>query len=408
MRTSSEVVVVRPGQALPDWWHASVFLAGPAGGPDELLPWQHEAVALLGRRWAGPGRLAVFVPELDISHEVPSTPGTAAPTDPTDWLDARVGQADVILFWGAGDPTPLSQAVTHLLWGRCENTGRAVLGLPADDRTGRYLRGRAERRRIPVAETLESTVGHAVDRITPGARRDGPHRDVPLTLWRTDSFRHWLDVKESSGHRLQQAQLAWNLPPRRHGGVFLWAVRPHLLINEENRVKKNEIVLGRTDVTSMVAYRTGSDLLETEIALVREFRSPAATTDGYVHELPGGSQRDDAPPAQIAAAEFGEETGLPLDPARLRYHGARQPVAALCAHRQHLFSAELDAAEVARLRTTVGTFGLADEGERTTVEVLTYRQILTGGLVDWTTLGLLSMAFVDIFGRPGVDLPLPA
>ncbi|WP_431918780.1 hypothetical protein [Micromonospora wenchangensis] len=405
MRTSSEVVVVRPGHPLPDWWHASVFLAGPTGGPDELLPWQHDAVDLLRRRWGGPGRLVVFVPELDLSDDDPSWgPDTAPP----DWSDARVGQSDVVLFWWGTDPEPLSHTATHLLWGRCEGTGRAVLGLPAQHRAGRYLRGRAEQRRIPVAATLEAAVGHALARVTPGARRGGPHRDVPLLLWRTDSFRYWLDAKENSGHRLQRTQLAWNLPPRRHGGVFLWAVRPHILISDEDRVKKNEIVLGRTDVTSTIAWRAGRDLLETEIALVREFRSPAATTDGYVHELPGGSQRDDAPPAQTAAAEFGEETGLPLDPARLRYHGVRQPVAALCAHRQHLFSAELDAAEVVRLRSTVGTFGLADEGERTTVEVLTYRQILTGGLVDWTTLGLLSMAFVDIFGRPAADLPLPA
>ncbi|MFK3980056.1 hypothetical protein ACI2K4_06695 [Micromonospora sp. NPDC050397] len=392
MQEPGEVLVVQPGVELPRWWHASVFLAGPTTGSTVLLPWQEEAVDTLRRLWTGPGRLVVFVPRLGDGAE---------PVDGDDWSGARVDQSDIVLFWLAEDDHPVSRSVTHVLLGSCESTGRVVLGLPAHDPQGGYLRHRAERRRIPVATSIAATVGHALSLIGSGARRDDTHREIPLTLWRTDSFRHWLDTKEHSGHRLQHARVTWNLLPRPHGDVFLWAVRPHILINSEDRVKKNEIVIGRTDVASVVAYRPGATLLETEIALVREFRSPAATSDGYVHELPGGSQLDDAPPVQVAATEFEEETGLPLDPARLRPHGVRQPVGALCAHRQHLFSAELDEEEISRLRSTAGTFGLADEGERTTVEVRTYREILSDRLVDWTTLGLLSAAFAEVFAQRG-------
>ena len=70
-------------------------------------------------------------------------------------------------------------------------------------------------------------------------------------------------------------------------------------------------MIGRTDVASVVLYRRGPTLLDTEVVLVREVRIPARTSDGMVHELPGGSAWDGAEaPADVARHEVEEETGF--------------------------------------------------------------------------------------------------
>lgn len=371
--------VVGPHDPLPRQWHASVLLAGPA-------PWAQAAAADLRERWPGPGRLVVF-----------DAAGVDRAADAYRWLEARAVQADVIVFWLDGPA-----GAGHVLWGAWQDSGRVVLGLPGHGGDhGAYLARQAAERGIPVARSREEAVAAALKAIGAGAHRRGAHRQVPLPLWRTASFRHWLTAKESSGHRLEDARLAWSLPPSPLGGVFMWAVHPRIAIHGEQRSKANEVVLGRTDVVSVVAYRRGADLARTEITLVREFRSPAATRDGYVHELPGGSKPGEGSLPEAAASEFGEETGLALGVDRLRHHGARQPLGTLCAHRQHLFSVELTAGEVAALRATVAPQGVAEEGEQTTVEVRTFQEILADDLVDWTTLGLISGALGDNFGTGG-------
>jgi 8-oxo-dGTP pyrophosphatase MutT (NUDIX family) len=390
---ATQLVVVGKDDLMPESWHASVLITGP--GPPGPASWRAEAIERLRAGWNGAGRLVVFTTRAD--------DGASWTDDDYRWLETRAGHADVIMFWlGADDP---AQSVNHVIWGACEGSGRVVLGSNGDGAGDAYLRRRAADRGVPVAATVASTVDHVLTAVGAGARRAGAHRQVPLPLWHTPSFRYWLTSKERSGHRLEETQVAWSSPLRPVPGVFLWAVRPRLAIGGEQRVKGNEVVLGRTDVVSVVAYRSGPDLAGTEIALVREFRSPAATRDGYVHELPGGSVEDHGPLPTAAADEFGEETGLAVGVDRLRRHGARQPLGTLCAHRQHLFSVELTTAEIAELRATTATFGLMAEGEQTTVEVRTLGQILADDLVDWTTLGLICGALGEVFGLAGRDRP---
>jgi hypothetical protein len=78
-------------------------------------------------------------------------------------------------------------------------------------------------------------------------------------------------------------------------------------------------------------------LLDTRVVLVREFRSNAATHDGFVHELPGGSsptEHDD--PRALAATELHEETGVTIAVERLVRHGARQCMATMLSHHAEL------------------------------------------------------------------------
>ncbi len=55
---------------------------------------------------------------------------------------------------------------------------------------------------------------------------------------------------------------------------------------------------------------------------------------------------------------------MAVDPRRLRAHGSRQLAATLASHHAHLYSAQLDAGELAALRDDAGTpRGLVDDGE---------------------------------------------
>jgi 8-oxo-dGTP pyrophosphatase MutT (NUDIX family) len=223
------------------------------------------------------------------------------------------------------------------------------------------------------------------------APRSAGQRDVPLLVWRTESFRCWLSAQQQAGNQLEGGRLLWTFRVGPTGRwVLFWAFHARVYVAAEDRVKADEVVLGRPDLATLVAYRRAPVLADSEIVLVREFRSPAVTPDGFVRELPGGSGLTGGDPINQAVAEFTEETGFTIDPTRIRVHAARQPVATLAAHRQHAFSVELTEHEIDQLCADTRVHGLAGDTERTYVEVHRFGELLAGREVDWTTLGILT------------------
>ena len=93
--------------------------------------------------------------------------------------------------------------------------------------------------------------------------------------------------------------------------------RPYVR-SAEDRVKSNEVVISRSDIFVMALYRRATTVDDTIVVLVREFRSPASTPDGLVHELPGGSAAARASALDQAIQETQEETGLAIDAQRIR------------------------------------------------------------------------------------------
>ncbi|MBI2637440.1 MAG: NUDIX hydrolase, partial [Candidatus Sungbacteria bacterium] len=130
-----------------------------------------------------------------------------------------------------------------------------------------------------------------------------------------------------------------------------------------------------------------------EIILVKEFRSPARTPDGFIHELPGGSSvKKDIPAIDVANEEIFEETGFHVEPSRLRYVGSRQLAGTLSSHHGHLYELRLTDLECARFKERAKmneALGVADDSEKTYVEVRRLSEILAGQLVDWSTLGMI-------------------
>lgn len=375
-----DAVVVYAGEEPPEQWVASLFLAGPTPRSAEVASWRPAALAAIRERWSGPGTLVVFVPEPRSGATWPEYERQR--TWELQWGD----RADQVLFWiprGPGMPA----LTTNDEFGRWKDSGRAVLGTPPDAESVRYQRDYAADQRIPVASTLTDTIDLALARLGSGALRAGGERHVPLLIWRTPSFQSWLARQRADGNELLSGRLEWTF---RVGDdlerVFLWAFHAQIRVAAEDRVKANEVVLARPDIATVVAHRPAADVADTEVVLVREFRSPS----GFVLELPGGSSWGGEPPLEVAVVELGEETGLSIAPERLRTHHVRPLAATFSAHQQHLFSVELTEAEVAAVRAVTGPLGETGSSERTYPRVARFGDLLAGGEVDWTTLGALA------------------
>jgi 8-oxo-dGTP pyrophosphatase MutT (NUDIX family) len=383
---AGEVVVVYAQQEPPRWWDAAVFLAGPTPRDPAVASWRPAAVDLLTAQWRGPGRLVLFVPEARGGGLRGSW------QDQVKWEDRYLNACDVIMFWVPRDMATLPGLTTNVEWGRWEASGKVVLGTPPAAPSTRYLRHYADQHRVPVADTLDATVDVALGAVGVGARREAGACEVPLLVWRTTAFQRWYDAQCAAGNLLTGARLLWTF--RVGADLFYWALRVRVYVAAEDRVKDNEVVLSRPDVVTVALYRRGATVEETAVVLVREFRSPSSAADGYVRELPGGAvQAYGADPVRQAVAEVAEETGLVVDPQRLRAHGSRQVVATLSTHRAYLFSVELTAPELAWLSARPdAVHGVATDGELARVEVATYGQLLRGDRVDWATLGALSQA----------------
>jgi 8-oxo-dGTP pyrophosphatase MutT (NUDIX family) len=379
--------VVHARQPFPDSFSRAIFLAGPTPRAAEVPSWRPRALELLAARgYDG----AVFVPEdADGSRRFDYT-------DQIGWETKGLELADVIVFWIPRELDTLPGFTTNVEWGMWLGSGKCVLGAPAEAPKLRFLRHHAEQRDVPQAQSLEHTLDLALAMISEGALRSGGEREVPLFVWRRPGFQSWYAAQREAGHRLDGARLEWQFrsgPARKQ--LFCWALKVDLFIPEEDRQKRSEVVITRSDISAVLAYHRGPSLAQTKVVLVREFRSNAATGDGYVHELPGGSSFvGGQDPRVVAAEELHEETGVTIAAERFVAHGGRQCMATMISHRALLYSVELDDEEIAIFEARAGQRFGANDSERTYVEVRTVAELTAARDVDWTSIGMIMNGLV--------------
>ena len=293
---------------------------------------------------------------------------------------------------------------TNVEYGVWADSGKVVFGAPPKADKNSYLKHYAEQYRIPVSETLADTLDDAMAMLEDGAERSGGERYVPLFIWRTDSFQSWYKAQTGAGNRLEEAKLLFNYRPGYKKFVFLWVLKVGVYIESEDRHKTNEFVLARTDTATVLLYHkpndSGGSVKEHEVVLIKEFRSPASTPDGFIRELPGGSSLNrEEDTADIAASEVHEETGFYLDPSRLVAHGARQLSGTFASHKSHLYSAHLSAEEIEWFKSQDGiVHGKEEDTERTFIEVKTIYELINKKEVDWSTLGMILSVIVPSSG----------
>lgn len=373
--------VVYAREEIPESINKSIFLAGPTPRAEDATPWRQEALAILeelkydGVVYIPEPRDGVWVKDYDAQVE---------------WEELCLNQADCIVFWVPRKIENMPAFTTNIEWGRWESSGKIVLGYPKYADKMSYMDYYANKLGIKISSSLEDTLKAALYFVDEGDDRVGGERFVPLYIWNTPQFKTWYNSQVESGNRLDSARVLYNFRPSQGTFVFLWVLNVIMYIKSEDRYKTNEFVLSRTDISSVLMWRRNESILNSEVVLVREYRSPARTPDSFIRELPGGSAAEDDEPEYVAAEEVYEETGFVMDPKRLKFEGARQLAGTLSSHKSHLFSAELTLEEMEWMRAQRDiVHGNVKDSERTFIEVHTINDLLNAEITDWTTLGMI-------------------
>ena len=387
--------VIYTGEEAPKTITKSIFLAGPTPrNKEEQESWRPDAIRILrDKGFTG----TVFVPEarngeFKLEYD-----------DQVGWEEQYLNMADCIVFWVPRDLTPDSKGypkmaafTTNVEFGAWCDTGKIVFGAPPEATKNGYLKHYCEKYNVPMGDTLTETLDSALEMLGEGVERTDGEREVPLYIWNTDSFQSWYKAQTEAGNRLDHARVLYNFRPNYKSFVFLWVLQVDVFVESENRNKRNEIVLSRTDTSSVVMYAPteraqGDGIVDYEVVLVKEFRSPAATKDGFVRELPGGSSpKPEEDPFTVAAEEVHEETGFYLDPSRLKEVGARRMNSTLASHKCHVFSVLLTEEEMEWFKSQAGiVHGKEEDTERTFIEVHNVWELVRNNDVDWSVLGMV-------------------
>lgn len=392
------MIVVYTGEEAPEKFTKSIFLAGPTPrNPDEVDSWRPDAIQILrDKGFDG----VVFVPE--------DKDGVFKKDydDQIDWEERYLNMADCIVFWVPRDLTPdstgfpkMAAFTTNVEWGTWASSGKVVFGAPKGADKVDYLKYYADKYNVPQGTTLTETLEAAMEMVGEGAERKAGEREVPLYVWNTESFKNWYRAQTHAGNRLDHARLLYNFRPQNKQFVFMWVLKVDMYVASEERNKTNEFVLARTDISSVLMYHVpnGADsVLDYEVVMVMEYRSPAATPNGMILELPGGSSpKKGEDPKVTAAHEVQEETSFEIDPKRFRQHGARQLAGTFSSHKAWLFVAELNEKEIEWFKSQKGiVHGNKEDTEQTYIEVKPIHELIYESKADWSNLGMILSALV--------------
>ncbi len=395
--------VVYTGDEAPETVTKSIFLAGPTPrNKEEVESWRPDALKILeDKGYDG----VVFVPE-DKDREFKKDYD-----DQIEWEERYLNMADCIVFWVPRDLSldstgfpKMAAFTTNVEWGTWASSGKVVFGSPEDAEKVSYLKHYAEKFNVPIGDTLTETLELAMERVGDGDERTDGEREVPLYIWKTESFQSWYKAQKEAGNRLDHARVMYNFRPRYKDFVWMWVLKVDMYVASEDRNKNNELVITRTDISSVLLYSDvehpqGDGLVDYEVVLIKEFRSPASTKDGFIRELPGGSSpKSEEDPMEVAATEVQEETGFYLDPKRLKERGARQLAGTFSAHKGHLYSVYLTREEMDWFKSQEGiVHGNVEDSERTFIEVHNVYDLVHNDerKVDWSTLGMILSVLAD-------------
>ena len=376
-------------QTPPRGWPHAIFLAGPTPRDPETPSWRPEALRILADLGYGG---VVFVPE-------PAGGDWAGSyTDQAEWEKMGLEMADKIAFWVPRDLRTMPAFTTNVEFGRYCQSGKAILGVPDGAPKTRYLEWLAGDTEVPVYHDLRKTLERAIKGWGGGDIRKDGERGIPKDIWETSMFQSWYDSLKTAGNRLDEARVLWSfsIPNKPELGVFSYVIWAKVWIAAEGRHKENEWMFARKDIACVVLYRP-SVAGDTEVVIVREYRTPSRTQDGFIREVPGGTTDENT--QKSALREVHEETGLAISKDRLRFVGSRQAAGTLSTHQVHCYAVELTAGEMEqakRVAASEETFGEEGDTEMTYVEVTSIKKLLQQEDTDWTTVGLVMRALTPM------------
>jgi nucleoside 2-deoxyribosyltransferase len=386
--------VVYSDDPIPTSVKKTIFLAGPTPRSADVKSWRPEALRIL-EQLGYDGH--VFVPEWKNPGQMPAN---FTYEDQVEWETQGLNMADVIVFWVPRNLTDMPAFTTNVEFGMWADSGKAVFGYPPGAEKNRYLEDLAKSKHIPVALTLEETLAHALTKIGVGAERTGGESQVPILIWNHSTFQKWYESQKAVGNRIDYARVLWNFRVGKNKDfVFCFALHVKMWVHAEQRLKWNEIGIFRTDVSSIALFYKPHDstsILDTEVLLVKEFRTPVRNPEGFVFELPGGSSKTNNEQSFVVVTEeLKEETSFCIDPSRIQYVESLQVMSTLLPHTCTLFSCAItknERNELLNLQRSGKTFGVASDTEITYPVIISIRDMFDKKLVDWSTLGMIFSA----------------
>lgn len=381
MKKSNNITLVYAGEKLPQHITKSIFLAGPTTRTNDLISWRKEAIEILKQlNYDG----VVFIPEARDGEDYPEY------NNQVEWEQQMLDLCDCILFWIDRNYSP--GLTTNIEWGKYQNSAKIVMGFPVDCKNTRYIEYECNKLKIEINNTLLDTIKCAIDFVGNGAYRENGECYVPLNIWSTDMFQKWYKEQKNVGNVLELARVNYVFKMPKAQKVFLWILYVKVFIKNENRYKENEFVVSRTDISSIVLYRKDEDdILNSDIILIEEFRSPARNSKCMVFEVPGGSSiADNVDPLETIVEEIKEETGLSFDRNRISFESDRQLMATLSSHKCYLYSLRLSDEELEGIKSLEGTTnGVEEDSELTYLRIMKVKDILKNDLLDWSNIGYI-------------------
>lgn len=395
------VTIVYAQQDLPDdaIVERSIFLAGPTPRSIDVKSWRHDFVQELLKL------------DLDCTVFLPEPRSQEWPGDylhQVQWEKKNLDRADVIAFWVPRELKDMPAFTTNVEFGKYAYSGRAIYGRPQNAPKNSYLDWmyRDATGNLP-HNSMDSMARAIADLLYEGGERTGGECSVPLSIWKTEMFQKWYQAQKAVGNRLEDAKVLWNFSIPKRNVLFSYILWVDMWIAAENRHKKNEFIFSRKDISCIVPIWLQPwepwpyNLLDGKVVLVKEYRSPARSSDCYVHELPGGSSfKDGEEVLTVASHELEEETGLKIPAERFKSLGSRQVASTLSTHASNLFYCfitddELKQAEEMEQKQSV--HGVVEDTERTYIEVRRVKDLLDNNKdVDWAMMGMLFQAlFTD-------------
>lgn len=384
--------IVYTQEPIPNEINKSIFLAGPSLRPEQNSPefekykWRKKALEILELlEYDG----VVFVPEWrdDIQPEKFIFENVAI------WERKCLNIADTILFHiNRNNSDGVYGLTTASEIGQWMESGKCVLSTELTADNIRYHEWWAKELKMPLVHNLYEGIVECIKHKTQDNkgyfRRDG-ERNIPNEIFILDIFQEWYQNQRKLGNWISDAKVLHIHRIPSNGNIFAYTLWVNIFIKSENRFKNNEFIFSRTNISSCVLYYKRPNILDSEIVLVSEFRSPVNNADGKVYELPGGSShKPGVDPKLTIIEELKEECGFSPVLMNLKEETSRQVYATLLTHKCFLYSYKLNYYELDFIKQNQNkVFGVEADGERCYVHVKTVRDILHEQLVDWSNIG---------------------
>lgn len=368
---------------VPETINRSLFLAGPSPRPEQTIhSWRVDALEYLESiDFDG----VVFVPE----YKPNTNPPEFDLKTQIEWEERCLNASDCIVFWVPRDLEQLPAFTTNIEFGAWCNSGKIVFGAPDSAPKNDYIKYYCNKYNVPLSNDLNQTLDNAISKTQNYTSRTDGERFVPLFIWNSTHFQSWYSAQKQANNKLIDARLLFSFRPD-HKFPFLWVLKCNVFIQSENRNKTNEFVVSRPDISSVLLYKMEPNLQDSKIIIIKEFRTPAATNDGFIRELIGGSSKSNKSNAEVALDELQQETGFELNPYRLHYQGSRQLCGTLSSHKCHLYSAEINEQELTWFENQKNIpHGVEEDSEKTYVEIYSIKEILNNNDFDWNVLGMI-------------------